>query len=72
MQSDCSGHIGGKGNFSCRKCTVGGTQKDKETNEGFHSMFEVGNQFFSMAFAIASNGQTGWDSTLKRYGPRRG
>lgn len=40
-QSELSGHIGGKGNFSCRKCHVGGTQKSKETDEGFHSMFYV-------------------------------
>lgn len=41
MQSEISGHIGAKGNFFCRKCQAGGTGKDKETDECFHSLFEV-------------------------------
>ncbi|KAF7372530.1 hypothetical protein MVEN_00115200 [Mycena venus] len=42
MQSEISAHIGGKGNCLCRKCRVGGTQKDKATNEGYHALFEAG------------------------------
>ncbi|KAJ7021232.1 hypothetical protein C8F04DRAFT_1273994 [Mycena alexandri] len=42
MQSEISGHIGAKGNFFCRKCKVGGSDKDKETNECFHSLFFPG------------------------------
>ncbi|KAI0080576.1 hypothetical protein K474DRAFT_1721483 [Panus rudis PR-1116 ss-1] len=43
MQSEVSGHIGGKSNKPCRKCDVGGSLKEKISNEGFHSLFETGN-----------------------------
>ena len=43
-QSDVCSHIGGKGNHPCRKCLVGGPQKVKETDIGFHSLFEVSNK----------------------------
>jgi hypothetical protein len=41
MQSEITGHIGAKGNHMCRKCKAGGTEKDKETDTCFHSLFEV-------------------------------
>jgi hypothetical protein len=40
-QSDVCRHIGGNGNHPCRKCLVGGPQQVKETDIGFHSLFEV-------------------------------
>ncbi|KAJ6622070.1 hypothetical protein B0H10DRAFT_2162856 [Mycena sp. CBHHK59/15] len=42
MQSEVSAHNGGKGNHFCRKCEVGGTQKEKSTNDGYHALFEAG------------------------------
>ncbi|KAJ7032262.1 hypothetical protein C8F04DRAFT_1211182 [Mycena alexandri] len=42
MQSEVASHIGGKGNCFCRKCRVGGNQKEKATDEGYHALFEAG------------------------------
>ena len=47
-QSDVCGHISGNGNHPCRKCFVGRPQQVKETDIGFHSLFEVGNHLFSL------------------------
>ena len=41
MQSEVAGHIGGKGNFLCRRCKTGGTMLEKETDEGYHKLFMV-------------------------------
>jgi hypothetical protein len=46
-QSEVCGHIGGNGNHPCRKCFVGGPQQVKESDIGFHSLFEVVNSLFS-------------------------
>ncbi|KAJ3560563.1 hypothetical protein NP233_g10753 [Leucocoprinus birnbaumii] len=41
-QSEICAHIGGNGNFPCRKCHIGGSQKDKETANGFSMFFQPG------------------------------
>ncbi|KDQ53306.1 hypothetical protein JAAARDRAFT_49804 [Jaapia argillacea MUCL 33604] len=43
VQSKISGHISSKGNHYCRKCEAGGCDKHKESQEGYHSLFEPGN-----------------------------
>ncbi|KAF9526609.1 hypothetical protein CPB83DRAFT_937649 [Crepidotus variabilis] len=41
-QSEVSGHIGGNGNLPCRKCGLGGSQKEKETDTVFEAFFHPG------------------------------
>ena len=41
MQSELASHIGLKGNLFCHWCTVGGTQQQKSSEEGFHALLPV-------------------------------
>ncbi|KAK1222588.1 hypothetical protein PQX77_014561 [Marasmius sp. AFHP31] len=42
MQSEICSHMGQNANYSCRKCKVGGSRKDKMSDRGFHELFSVG------------------------------
>lgn len=39
MQSEIACHIGSKGNYPCRRCEIGGSQKEKESDAGYESFF---------------------------------
>ena len=58
-QSDICGHIGGNGNHPCRKCLVGGPQQVKESDVGFHHLFEVGKNIFFALYLLDRNIQAG-------------
>ncbi|THU86209.1 hypothetical protein K435DRAFT_822219 [Dendrothele bispora CBS 962.96] len=42
QQSEEASHIGGASNQFCRRCHVGGTHREKESDSGYHSLFEIG------------------------------
>ncbi|KZS87977.1 hypothetical protein SISNIDRAFT_418742 [Sistotremastrum niveocremeum HHB9708] len=41
QQAELASNVGVHGNCNCRECKVGGTDDDRETNEGYHAHFEV-------------------------------
>ena len=41
MQSEIACHIGSNGNYPCRRCEIGGSQKEKESDVGYESFFLV-------------------------------
>lgn len=41
MQSEIACHIGSKGNYPCRRCKIGGSQREKESDSGYESYFSV-------------------------------
>jgi hypothetical protein len=41
QQSVMCSHIGLKGLFWCRKCMVGGTAEERESNEGYQRLYKV-------------------------------
>ncbi|KAH9920950.1 uncharacterized protein B0H18DRAFT_1213221 [Fomitopsis serialis] len=43
VSSEVASHIGGQGNLLCRKCDAGGTDREKESNDGFEKLFSPGN-----------------------------
>ncbi|KAF7969711.1 hypothetical protein HWV62_22016 [Athelia sp. TMB] len=42
MANEICGHMIGRANLPCRKCNVGGTHREKESDEVYHSMFTAG------------------------------
>ncbi|KIJ44855.1 hypothetical protein M422DRAFT_47200 [Sphaerobolus stellatus SS14] len=42
MQLYLCSHIGLSGNHFCQECNIGGTQEHKQTDEGYHKLFESG------------------------------
>ncbi|KLJ06279.1 hypothetical protein EMPG_09283 [Blastomyces silverae] len=41
MASEIVSHIGGKGNYLCHKCEVGGTGADKQMDQRYHALFTI-------------------------------
>ncbi|EIM79308.1 uncharacterized protein STEHIDRAFT_69687, partial [Stereum hirsutum FP-91666 SS1] len=42
MQAELASHVGLRGNHFCRRCDVGGTGKEKETDAGYDALFKSG------------------------------
>ncbi len=46
QQSEEASHIGGNANPPCRKCKIGGTGKEKESDEIYEQFYSVRQYFF--------------------------
>ncbi|KAJ3859601.1 hypothetical protein EV359DRAFT_75548 [Lentinula novae-zelandiae] len=42
QQAEEACHMGGNANLLCRKCDVGGTYEETETDEGYHALYNIG------------------------------
>jgi hypothetical protein len=55
QQSEHASHIGGNGLYNCRRDKLGGTDEEKENDEGYTSLFRVSTRDYSNWVVINFN-----------------